>query len=294
MNVQYPYRAVIFGEEYIVKGWRGRKLVTNKGSFFARHVGGDSLIQNHRLVEVASVQADGNGGWLVNGKLLSTLEKLPMSIRLAGIPDDENLRVDKDKICAVAWIENGNTNNVTSLLDSIIEFWDKASQPAAELKVLLPSENLTAQEKRNEEILNKIRENKESFAAISDPLNVLTRLKNWSKPIWLTEFRAAAQKIPISPQQKQLARIATELDETKAQLRKAEAAAQNTLEEAISKWMGFDPPKMSADTKARISKAVQIYSTNPEKRSLSKIAAEFGVSRKTVSDWFKKFKEETG
>jgi hypothetical protein len=51
---------------------------------------------------------------------------------------------------------------------------------------------------------------------------------------------------------------------------------------------------MSADTKARISKAVQMYSTDPEKRSLAKIAAEFRVSRKTVSEWLAKFKAETG
>ncbi len=58
--------------------------------------------------------------------------------------------------------------------------------------------------------------------------------------------------------------------------------------------MRFDPPRMSADTKARIEKAVKLYITNPEKRSLKKIADEFGVSRKTVSVWFKQFTAETG
>ena len=116
----------------------------------------------------------------------------------------------------------------------------------------------------------------------------------WSKPIWLTEFRHAVQKNPISPQQKQLANAATELHETKEQLRKLQAAANDNLKEALSKWMRFDPPRMSADTKARIEKAVKLYVTEPEKRSLKKISDEFGVSRKTVSVWFKQFTAETG
>ena len=82
--------------------------------------------------------------------------------------------------------------------------------------------------------------------------------------------------------------------DTKAQLRKAESAASDTFKEAMSKWFRFAPQGMSADTAARIAKAVQMYSSDPEKRSLAKIAAEFRVSRKTVSVWFEKFRKETG
>jgi hypothetical protein len=93
----------------------------------------------------------------------------------------------------------------------------------------------------------------------------------WGRPIWLTEFRHAAQKIPISPHQKQIARVTTELHETKAQLRIVEATANDTLKEAVSKWMRFEPLGMNANTKARIEKAVKMYLTDPDKRSLKKL-----------------------
>jgi len=71
MSVKFPYRAVICGEEHIVRGWRGRKLITDKGSFFVGHIYGDWQIQTARIFEVALIQSDGNGGWLLNGKALS-------------------------------------------------------------------------------------------------------------------------------------------------------------------------------------------------------------------------------
>ncbi|MGH7980214.1 MAG: hypothetical protein ACREE6_12640, partial [Limisphaerales bacterium] len=89
-------------------------------------------------------------------------------------------------------------------------------------------------------------------------------------------------------------RTAAELEQTKAKLRKAEAAANITWKEALSKWMRFEPAGMKADTRARIEKAVKMYLTDPDKHSLAKIAAEFCVSRTTVSGWFAKFTTETG
>jgi hypothetical protein len=279
MSVRFPYRAVICGEEHIVTRWQGRKLLTNKGSFLVRHIYGDWKIQSHRFLEVALIQSDGNGGWLLNGKALALLESMPMGQRLMDISSDENLRVYKDKICAVAWLDKaGNWTKVTELLDDIINFWDKASLPPVESDEEPSMAKLLNTFTHSIYNLSKYRE---LFAA-------------WSKPVWLTEFRHAAQKIPISLQQKRLAEVATELHETKAKLRKTEAAAQDTLKEALSKWMGFDPPRMSAGTKARIEKAVKLYVTEPEKRSLKKISEVFGVSRKTVSVWFKQFTAETG
>jgi hypothetical protein len=38
MSVNYPYRAVICGEEYIVKGWRNGNLLTDKGEFIFRRL----------------------------------------------------------------------------------------------------------------------------------------------------------------------------------------------------------------------------------------------------------------
>lgn len=279
MSVKFPYRAVICGEKHIVKGWQGRKLVTDKGNFFAGHIYGDWQIQSHRLFEVALLQSDGNGGWLLNGKALSLLESLPMGQRLMDISSDENLRVYEDKICAVAWIDTtGNSARVTELLDEIIKFWHTVS--------LLPIKS------DEEPSLAK------ALGQFSHSLLILSKFRElfaaWSKPVWLSEFRHAAETVPMSPEQKQLANVAIELHETKAQLRKSQAAANDNLKEALSKWMRFDPPRMSADTKARIEKAVKLYVTEPELRSLKNIAAEFSVSRKTVSLWFKQFTAETG
>jgi len=279
MSVKFPYRAVICGEEHIVKGWRGRKLITDKGRFFVGHIYGDWQIQAARFLEVALIQSDEKGGWLVNGKPLSFLDSLPMSERLSAIPGDENLRVYKDRICAVAWFDlAGNSARITELLDAVIKFWNTASLPPIK----------SDEEPSFAKVLNTLTHSLHNISKYRE------LFATWSKPVWLTEFRHVAQKIPISPQQKQLANVAIELQETKEQLRKSQAAANDNLKEALSKWMRFDPSGMSADTKARIEKAVKIYLTDPDKHSLKKIADEFNVSRTTVSKWFAKFAKETG
>ena len=84
-----------------------------------------------------------------------------------------------------------------------------------------------------------------------------------------------------------------ERDAQRAALTKAQEAASATLEEALKKWFDFAPQGMGENTKARIQSAVRMYSTNPETRSLGKVAKAFGVSRKTVHGWFKMFTRET-
>jgi biotin operon repressor len=117
-------------------------------------------------------------------------------------------------------------------------------------------------------------------------------------PIWLKEFYSIANPKParleISAADSATAKVAIELKQTQTELRRANEIAKNTMKEALSKWMRFDPLGMSADTKARIEKAVKIYLTEPDKHSLKKIADEFNVSRTTVSKWFSKFAKETG
>ena len=82
MNPQMPYRAMILGEEHIVKGWRGRRLVTNKGGFYVRHIYGNNWpIENVRLLEVATIQSDGQNSWLLNGYTLTDLENQPNKLR---------------------------------------------------------------------------------------------------------------------------------------------------------------------------------------------------------------------
>ena len=279
MNVQYPYRAVICGEEHFVQGWRGRELLTDKGSFFVGHIYGNWQIQNCRIFEVAMLQSDGKGGWLVNGKSFSLIKSLPMGARMGDIPNDENLRVYKEKICAVAWFQTQNSSSVTELLDLILKFWKLTPQPSDGDKY------------KNKDWQGLLTDFTVAFHELSTYQRVFAA---WGGPAWLTEFRPTGQKIPLSPERKELAKVTAELGDTKAQLRKAEYAANDTLKEALSEWMRFDPPRMSADTKARIEKAVKLYVTDPEKRSLAKIAAEFRVSRKTVSVWFEKFRKETG
>jgi len=282
MSVQFPYRAVICGEEHIVKGWRGQKLVTNKAVFSVRHIYGNWQIQDFRLFEVAMIQPDGKDSWLLNGKPLSLLESIRMGVRLVEIPRDENLRVHKDYVRAVAWVDTkGNLAKVTELLDEIIKFWKKAELAVAD---------------SNEEPHPTLAE---LFSKFGESIMEITRCKEllatWSNQIWLTEFRPSNQKKPISANEKQLAAVTIKLEQTQKSLSKAEAVTNDTLKEALSKWMRFDPAGMAITTKARIEKAVKLYLTDKEKMgSLSKIAAEFGVSKKTVSLWFKTFSEETG
>jgi AraC-like DNA-binding protein len=98
--------------------------------------------------------------------------------------------------------------------------------------------------------------------------------------------------------------IAAVLDENKkllqksqkiqSELEKSSKAAAMVLEDALSGWMKFRPKGMSVETAARIQKAVLMYVTESDMRSLAKIAGEFKVSRKTVSGWFKKFTEVMG
>jgi transposase-like protein len=91
----------------------------------------------------------------------------------------------------------------------------------------------------------------------------------------------------------QTADLEAKLQNTEKRAENAEQAGSLTLKEALSKWMRFDPPGMAANTQARIEKAVKLYLTEPEKRSLAKIASEFGVTRTTVSRWFRQFTKET-
>jgi ribosomal protein L9 len=220
------------------------------------------------------------GGWLVNGKSLSSIESLPAGTRLTHIPDDENLRVHRKKICAAAWLQTQDSENVTQLLDLVLKFWKLASQPVDDSKY------------SKDDLQSSFREMGRAFHELGIYQRVFQ--PQWSRPVWLTEFRQAGQKIPLTPEEKNLAKTTAELAEKNAQLRKAESAARDNLQEALSKWMRFDPPRMSANTKARIEKAVKIYVTDPERRSLAKIATEFHVSRKTVSVWFEQFRKETG
>lgn len=270
MNVEYPYRAVICGEEHIVKGWRDGNLLTDKGEFVLRQLY-RYAIQSARLVEVASLQLHENGEWLINGHNLRSLQSTAAGSRLPSITSDEPLRVYKGEIRAVVWVQrNDSTGNITELLDTILDFWKKPPQPVKEETNAYLIHEMTVSFR-----------NLRIFAGLSGP-------------IWLTNFhRVGDVAAEQTPDQIKLAKAAAEIEQKNAELRKVKAAANDNLKEALSKWMRFEPVGMKADTKARIEKAVKIYLTDPDKHSLKKIADEFHVSRTTVWKWFVTFTKET-
>ncbi len=290
MSVRFPYIAVICGEEHIIKGWQGGKFITDKGSYRVGHIYGNWPIQDHRLFEIATIQPDNNGSWLLNGISYSKLEKFRLGARFSDLKTDENLRARKESICAVAWFDTtGKWTKTVELVDELLKFWKAAILPVVERKKITilegrePSLALVLGELAGNmgETLLEIEKYKKLFPA-------------WSKPAWLSEFRPAGQKKLKTAEQKQIAQITIELEETKTQLCQAQEVAGYTLQEALSQWFKFTPKRMSAERKAKIESAVKMYMTDSAKRSLAKIAVEFGVSRKTVSEWFAIFTKETG
>jgi AraC-like DNA-binding protein len=120
-------------------------------------------------------------------------------------------------------------------------------------------------------------------------------------PIFLSAFKPEKGQADINAKLdalkdtvEKIAGNETELRQTKQELGKAQEAASMTLKKAVSMWMRFNPPKMSAKTKALIEKAVKMYMNDPDMHSLAKIARVFNVSRQRVSQWFKSFTEHTG
>ncbi len=339
-NLQYPYRAIICGEEHVVKGWQGGHLLTDIGDFVFRRLQGNQVesewagelgrvpcncpIESTRILEVAMLQSNGNGRWLLNGRDLSLLERLSAGTRLHEITLSEVLRVHKGEIQAVAWVEAFSGGSVTVQLDTVLAEWKSPQKHppfdsfdrirecvsgwfAGWSKPIWLAEFHKVGANKNpwmEGLSEKLQTAKSDSAPPRDSLaDMLDRgdnpwlagLKNVSRqPANATVEAVEPTKNKAAKEQDNNATLAAKLMQTQAELRKTKEVAKNTLREALSKWMHFDPPSMSADTKARIEKAVKMYLTDPDKRSLAKIAAEFGVSRKTVSGWFQKFTEETG
>jgi len=173
MSVQYPYRAVICGEEHIVKGWHGGNLLTDKGEFVFSQLYGDYPIQSARLVEVALLQLDENGEWLLNGHNLRMLQFLPEGNRLSDITSNEDLRVYKGEIRAVAWVQANSAWNTTQLLDTILTFWKTASQPDKIKEMFSPYQQIGV--------------------GLGNAISSFTLFKDWGKPIWLTKFYPVAK-----------------------------------------------------------------------------------------------------
>lgn len=271
MSVQYPYRAVICGEEHIVKGWRGRKLVTDKGGFWARQIPSDRQIQSVRLFEIALIQSDGKNGWLVNGKPLALLETLRMGERLAEISGDEGLRVHKKSVCAVAWAKTNDYGQDTTLLDDIREFWNEASLSVLPVKTIRETAET---ESPLSELRELSRKSNDALAGLSSALRQIRLSNIWSKPIWLTEFRHAAQKILVSPQQKQLASsdLARHTVEAVEPIKQIAAKADQPKANSKANDVVAPPAKPAPDTFTNIQAA----------------AKYIGVTTKTIRNWKKR------
>jgi hypothetical protein len=197
MSIRYPYRAVICGEEHIVKGWRSGNLITDKGEFVFSLLHGDDNIFSTRLLEIAMLQRDRNGEWLLNGHNLNNLQFfLPGGKRFYDITNDEDMRVYKNEIQAVAWIQTDGEGNITDLLDTILFFWKTA-----------------ARDIKNAAQIYSIKENTKATAIVKIAASLAVGLSSFGKsamrsnPIWLTKFHLAAKdnldraKVEIVPAQ---------------------------------------------------------------------------------------------
>lgn len=156
-----------------MQGWHGGNLLTNKGEFVFGLLRGDDSIYSTRLVEVALVQSDENGEWLLNGHNLRMLQFLSAGNRFSDITSDEDLRVYKGEICAAAWVQANSTWDVTQLLDTILTFWKTASQPVKVEKDSFMYQQLAV--------------------GLGNLVSSFTVFKGWGKPIWLTKFHPAAK-----------------------------------------------------------------------------------------------------
>ncbi len=266
MSVRFPYRAVIFGEEHIVKGWQGRTLLTDKGGFFVQQLDGDFQIQAARLLEVAWLQPGESRQWLLNRRNLHALQLMPLGKRLESITCDEDLRTQKGKICAVAWFHllNKSTSSITELLDKILTFWEIASE--------LDPESISDGGTRIVKLWRKS----------TLDLDYHRIFVGWSKPVWLTEFRPAGQNIPILPAEKRLAKTDAELQETKAQPTNALVETVKTTKHKATKTRQPKPV-------ARVKNIVAPTKSPPEFFTKIENAADYiGVVPRTILNWKKR------
>lgn len=172
----HPYRAVICGEEHVVKGWKDGNIVTDKGEYiFQRLQGRDveaewagelgSVRFNYSfncayVMEVATLRANKRGEWLLNNQKLDTLLCPPTGIRLHDLKRSEVLQLRKNEIKAVAWVQTVRGGNSTVEIDLVLRDWrdGKRRRPAKQ-----PGE---------------VNWHGNFFAG-------------WSKPVWLTSFQIA-------------------------------------------------------------------------------------------------------
>jgi hypothetical protein len=175
-GVPTPYRAVILGEDCIVKGWHGENLLTDKGEFVVQRLNNEQVdsesraarprslsrnfpIETVRILEMATIERGESGTWLLNGHPISSLQQLQSGIRLGGIFTSEVLRVYKEEIAGIAWIEVVSAGSVSAELDTVLSDWRAA---------------------RDQEIRAKT-----PYSAQPHFLNLFA---GWSRPVWLTKF----------------------------------------------------------------------------------------------------------
>jgi hypothetical protein len=182
-EVKYPYRAVVCGEEHIIKGWNGDHLQTDRGEYAFQQLQGCDVesewpgeigrppvhyrLSATTILEVGIFQLDDNGDFLLNGYKLKNLMNLESGSRLNDIMRSEILRVHKQEIHAIAWFQAISFGDKTLQLDSVLADW----------KTVKREQNVAAT------IPHKL---PDKFS--------LSIFAGWSKPVWLKRFHQADDK----------------------------------------------------------------------------------------------------
>jgi hypothetical protein len=262
MSVKYPYRAVICGEEHFVEGWNGGNLITRKGEYVFSRLHGDYPIQSARLLEVALLQLDEKGEWILNGHNLNSLQFfLPGGKRFYDITNDEDMRVYKDEIHAVAWIQTDGEGNITDLLDAILFFWKTA-----------------ARDIKNAAYVYSIKENTKASAIAKIVAGLAVGLSSFGKsaqrsnPIWLTKFHLVA-KNNLDP----------------AEIKKIPAQPANVPVKAVKPTKHTAAKVRKPKPVARVKNIIVPIKSVPEFFTSIKAAADYiGVTARTILNWKKR------
>lgn len=245
-----------------MKDWRSGNLTTDKGEFVFSLLHGDDSIFSTRLLEIATLQRDRNGEWLLNGHNLGSIQFfLPGGKRFYEITNDEDMRVYKDEIHAVAWIQTDGDGNITDLLDTILFFWKTA-----------------ARDIKNAAYVYSIKENTKASAIAKFVGSLAVGLPSFGKsaqrsnPIWLTKFHLVA-KNNLDP----------------VEMKKIPAQPANVPVKAVKPTKHTAAKVRKPKPVARVKNIVVPIKSVPEFFTSIKAAADYiGVTARTILNWKKR------
>jgi len=245
-----------------VKGWRGGNLLTDKGEFVFSQLFGRYPIQSARLLEVVTLQLDESGEWLLNGHDLRMLQLyVPGGNRFYDITNDEDLRVYKGEIHAVAWVQKNSEGNITQLLDTILSFWKTAAQGIKDAAYIY-----SIKENTKASAIAKL------VASLAVGLSSFGKSAQRSNPIWLTKFHPIAKNNPYT-----------------AGLEIALAQPASVPVEAVEPTKNKATQGCQPKPVARAENVVAPTKSAPEFFTSIKAAADYiGVTTRTILNWKKR------